>query len=114
VTGLGVQLAADDFGAGFASYANLQRLPYSVVKIDRSVINGLDNAHEERARLQIGSIIDMAHGAGMTVVAEGIEGAEQLRVLRELGCDTGQGYYFARPMPADQATALSFDVPSAA
>jgi diguanylate cyclase (GGDEF)-like protein/PAS domain S-box-containing protein len=113
VTGLGVHLAADDFGAGFASYANLQRLPYSVVKVDRSVINGLDT-HEERARLQIRSIIEMAHGAGMTVVAEGIEGAEQLQALRELGCDAGQGYYFARPMPADEATSLSFEVPSAA
>ena len=109
ITDLGVKLAADDFGAGFASYANLQRLPYSVVKIDRSVVDGLENVHEHRARVQIRSIIDMAHGAQMTVVAEGVEGAEQVNVLRALGCDVAQGFYFSRPVTADQAEMMLFD-----
>ncbi|MGE0730184.1 MAG: putative bifunctional diguanylate cyclase/phosphodiesterase [Acidimicrobiia bacterium] len=114
ITDLGVRLAADDFGSGYASYANLQRLPYSSVKIDRSLIDGLEHTHGHRARVQIRSIIEMAHGAGMTVVAEGIEGAEQLVVLRELSCDVGQGYYFSRPVPADQISSLLFDVIPAA
>lgn len=114
ITDQGVRLAADDFGSGYASYANLQRLPYAAVKIDRSLIDGLEHAHGQRARVQIRSIIDMAHGAGMTVVAEGIEGAEQLAVLRELCCDVGQGYYFSRPVPAEQIAAILFDVIPAA
>lgn len=114
ITDQGVRLAADDFGSGYASYANLQRLPYAAVKIDRSLIDGLEHAHGQRARVQIRSIIDMAHGAGMTVVAEGIEGAEQLAVLRDLSCDVGQGYYFSRPVPAEQIGALLFDVIPAA
>jgi diguanylate cyclase (GGDEF)-like protein len=103
ITALGVGLAADDFGTGFASYAAVQKLPYSCIKIDRKLIAGLADVTDERARVQIRSIIEMAHAAGMRVVAEGIEGAEQLAALKRLHCDVGQGYYFCRPAPAQEA-----------
>ena len=106
VTALGVELAADDFGTGFASYANLQLLPYTVIKIDRKLISGLAEGSDARARIQIRSIVEMAHAAGMTVVAEGIEGGEQVAFLRLLGCDVGQGFYFSRPVPPLDAERL--------
>ncbi|MCB0996820.1 MAG: EAL domain-containing protein, partial [Acidimicrobiales bacterium] len=99
---LGVSLYADDFGTGYASYASLQRHPFTTVKIDRSIIEGLDEPDNTRALAQVKSIIDMAHGGGMNVVAEGIETASQADMLTSVGCDRGQGYYFARPAsPAD-------------
>ncbi|MDY7102420.1 MAG: EAL domain-containing protein [Actinomycetota bacterium] len=101
---LGVGLAADDFGAGWSSYANLQRLPYTIVKIDKSLIDGMAEDDGGRARLQVRSIIDMAHGAGLRVVAEGVEHARQSDGLERLGCDYGQGYLFSRPLPAAAAT----------
>ncbi|MGE3619882.1 MAG: putative bifunctional diguanylate cyclase/phosphodiesterase [Acidimicrobiia bacterium] len=98
---LGVGIAADDFGSGFASYAALQRLPFTVVKIDRSLVSALGATVGEGSAAQIRSIVDMAHATGLQVVAEGIEAAAQVAVLREVGCDCGQGFYLARPAPAD-------------
>lgn len=96
---LGVGLYADDFGSGYASYAALQRHPFTTVKIDRSLIQGLDGNDNTRALAQVKSIIDMAHGVQMTVVAEGIETSTQAELLTAVGCDRGQGFYFARPAP---------------
>jgi predicted signal transduction protein with EAL and GGDEF domain len=101
IRALGVGLEADDFGSGFASYAALQRLPFSGVKIDRSLISALGDTVEDGSGPQVRSIIEMAHAIGLGVVAEGIEGARQAAVLRALGCDLAQGFYFARPAPAD-------------
>ncbi len=103
IRALGVGLHADDFGAGFASYAALQSLPFTGVKIDRSLVAGLDGTSPERARAQIRSIIDMAKGTGMHVIAEGVETADQVNELRALDCDTAQGFHFARPAPPDTA-----------
>jgi diguanylate cyclase (GGDEF)-like protein/PAS domain S-box-containing protein len=95
---LGVSIAADDFGSGFASYAALQQLPFTTLKIDRSLIDGLDGPHP-KALAQVRSIIEMAHATDLVVVAEGIERDEQRAALAALGCDIGQGYLLSRPCP---------------
>ncbi len=98
---LGIELAADDFGTGYASYASIQRNPYTNVKIDRSLIEDVA-AENGRAAAQIASIVTMAHAMGATVTAEGIETHEQRVVLERLGVDKGQGYLFAKPMPIEE------------
>lgn len=99
---LGVGIAADDFGSGFASYSALQELPFTVVKIDRSLIMGLDT-NFQKANVQLRSIVEMAHSTGLQVVAEGIEDPRQRDLLTAMGCDRGQGYLFGRPSPAPAA-----------
>lgn len=99
---LGIRIAADDFGSGVASYASLQHLPFTAVKIDKSLIDGL--AGPGRAIAQIRSIIDMAHASDLVVVAEGIEHQAQAAILADLGCDFGQGYLFGRPAPPEQTS----------
>ena len=101
IRALGVSVYADDFGAGFASYSALQSLPFNGVKIDRSLVSGLDTAASDRAEAQIRSIIEMASETGMSVVAEGIETGAQARALRSLHCRRAQGFYFARPSAPD-------------
>jgi EAL domain-containing protein (putative c-di-GMP-specific phosphodiesterase class I) len=101
---LGVKLVLDDFGTGYSSLSYLRRLPLDTIKIDRSFVNGLG---EDAANLPIvQAVISLAHGLGIGVVAEGIETAEQLRWLRQLVCDRGQGYFFARPLPRAEMEAL--------
>jgi len=95
---LGVNIAADDFGSGFASYVALQQLPFTTVKIDRSLIDGLDGP-QGKALAQVRSIVEMAHATELIVVAEGIEREAQRAVLADLGCDLGQGYLLGRPAP---------------
>jgi diguanylate cyclase (GGDEF)-like protein/PAS domain S-box-containing protein len=99
---LGCKIAADDFGTGFASYASLHQLPFNIVKIDRSLVQGLAGG-EERAFAQVRSIIEMAHALGMTTTAEGVEEQRQADALREMGADCGQGYLFGRPASAANA-----------
>ena len=98
--GLGVRLAIDDFGTGYSSLAQLQRLTLDTLKIDRSFVTGLGSSADAEAIVT--SIIAMAHAVDLTVVAEGVENGTQLRLLRELGCDQAQGYYFGKPLPADE------------
>ncbi|MGN6187626.1 MAG: putative bifunctional diguanylate cyclase/phosphodiesterase [Conexibacter sp.] len=100
---LGAGIAIDDFGTGYASLSYLRRFPASAVKIDRSFIATLG---DPRTLAIVTAMIELAHALGLTAIAEGIETAEQLVVLRELGCDLGQGYWFARPAPAEQIAAL--------
>jgi diguanylate cyclase (GGDEF)-like protein len=95
---LGTEIAIDDFGTGYASLSYLRRFPASGVKIDRSFIATLGDA---RTHAIVMAMIELAHALGLTVIAEGIETAEQLTVLRALGCDLGQGYLFARPASAE-------------
>jgi EAL domain-containing protein (putative c-di-GMP-specific phosphodiesterase class I)/GGDEF domain-containing protein len=92
----GVRLAIDDFGTGYSSLAYLQRLPAQVVKIDQSFVRDLANG--EREQTLVRSMISLSHDLGYRVVAEGIETAEAAEMLTEMGCDEGQGYFFARPM----------------
>ncbi len=99
---LGLTLALDDFGTGYSSLASLQDLPIDVIKIDRAFVSALaSNAHH---RVLVESVVRIASSLGMCTVAEGIETASQDAVLRELGCERGQGYFYSRPMPVDEAT----------
>jgi diguanylate cyclase (GGDEF)-like protein/PAS domain S-box-containing protein len=96
---LGVRLALDDFGTGYSSLGYLRRLPFDVLKLDRSFVSNLDQTTTDP---QIAAaMIEMARALAMTVVAEGVETQEQHACLRRLGCHYAQGYYFASPMPAD-------------
>lgn len=96
---LGVCLAIDDFGTGYSSLAQLRRLPLDILKIDRSFVGDLGDSYE--LEVLVTSIVAMAHGVGLEVVAEGVETAEQLAILRRIGCDQAQGFYFGKPAPID-------------
>lgn len=97
---LGVQLAIDDFGTGYSSMAYLRQLPMKRLKIDRSFVRDLP--HHEHSRTIVTAIVNMAHGLGLDVTAEGVETLEQADYLASQGCDVLQGYAFARPMPTSQ------------
>jgi EAL domain-containing protein (putative c-di-GMP-specific phosphodiesterase class I) len=99
---LGVGLSLDDFGTGSTALGQLKRIPLDTLKIDRVFVSGVD--HEREDRVIVAAMISLAHALDLKVVAEGIERAGQLEVLRELGCDLGQGYLFARPAPRDEAS----------
>ena len=101
---LGLKVAIDDFGTGYSSLSYLHHFPVDCLKIDRSFIANLESATHTRFLVQ--GIISLAHALGLTVAAEGVETSEQLAQLRGMGCDFAQGYYLARPLPADQAAAL--------
>jgi diguanylate cyclase (GGDEF)-like protein len=101
---LGVHLSIDDFGTGYSSMAYLRRLPVDELKIDRSFVLGMTTAAQDLVLVR--SAIDLGHNLGLTVVAEGVEGAEHVRALRDLGCDIAQGYHYARPMAGPQMTDL--------
>ena len=92
----GISLSIDDFGTGYSSLAYLQRFPIQKLKIDRSFVQRMPGDGEAIA----GAVIAMAHSLKMEVVAEGVEDAEQLALLRKAGCDLGQGYLFSRPLQA--------------
>lgn len=94
---LGISFALDDFGTGFSSLSNLQHLPISLVKIDKSFVQRLGQSGD--AEHIIRAIISLAHSLQMSVVAEGVETEGQLDFLRQQHCDEVQGYYYARPMP---------------
>jgi diguanylate cyclase (GGDEF)-like protein len=92
---IGVQVGLDDFGTGYSSLAYLRQFPLDFVKIDRSFIGDLDQVGNEKAI--VAAIVTLSHALGLTVVAEGVETRDQLRILESLGCDRGQGYLFGRP-----------------
>jgi len=101
---LGVRLALDDFGTGYSSLSYLNTLPIDTLKVDHGFISRITD--DLGSQTIVNSIIGLAHGLGMTVVAEGIESAEQHHRLAKLGSDSCQGYYFAKPMPASHLDAL--------
>lgn len=98
--GLGIRISLDDFGTGHSSLAMLRDLPLSSVKIDRSFVAGLQSDGCDRERALVKVVVEAAHSLGLSVIAEGVETAEQLQVLTELGCDAAQGYLLGRPGPA--------------
>jgi diguanylate cyclase (GGDEF)-like protein/PAS domain S-box-containing protein len=100
----GIRLAIDDFGTGYSSLARLGRLPVTVLKIDRSFVRGLP--HDRTSAELTRHIIQLAHGLGMDALAEGIETEEQRAFLAGLGCDLGQGFLFARPVPVADIEAM--------
>lgn len=109
---LGIRLALDDFGTGFASLSQLSRIPFDLLKIDRSFVARMSPG--SRAESMISGIVDMAHRLGISVVAEGIETAEQHARLREIGCAFGQGFLFAPAMPAAKLRRFLRPTPSPA
>jgi diguanylate cyclase (GGDEF)-like protein len=103
---LGIRLSIDDYGTGYSSMAYLRRLPVDELKVDRSFV--LNMTSSDNDAILVRSAIDLGHNLGLSVVAEGVEGADHVTALRELGCDIAQGYHFARPMPpADLAEWLN-------
>lgn len=94
----GMALALDDFGTGYSSLLQLRQLPYTELKIDQSFVR--DAADSDEARLIVKSVIDLAHGLGLTAIAEGVETEEALDVLLALGCDQAQGFLMTEPIKA--------------
>jgi diguanylate cyclase (GGDEF)-like protein len=102
--GMGLRLLVDDFGTGYASLSQLQRLRLDGLKVDRSFTTALARGREGEVFYR--AIVSMAHALGMSVTAEGVETPAELRVLQKLGCDEIQGYLVSRPVPADEAAVL--------
>jgi diguanylate cyclase (GGDEF)-like protein/PAS domain S-box-containing protein len=100
--GLGVGLAIDDFGTGYSSLSYLRRFPIEVVKIDKSFVEGIEDDMSAQALAR--GIVQLAHSLKTTTVAEGVETEAQLKRLIRMGCDRAQGFFFARPMEAREAT----------
>jgi diguanylate cyclase (GGDEF)-like protein/PAS domain S-box-containing protein len=101
---LGIEWSIDDFGTGYSSLSYLHRLQAGTVKIDRSFVSRLN--HEKRGAEMVSAIVGLAHNFGMDVVAEGVETAEQLACVRQLGSDYAQGFYFSKPIEAAAAEPL--------
>jgi EAL domain-containing protein (putative c-di-GMP-specific phosphodiesterase class I) len=100
----GVRVAVDDFGTGYSSLAYLRDLPIDHVKIDRSFMPA--SASDKAAQTLVKAVIDLAAGLDLGTIAEGVETAEQVTLLRELGCQRAQGFHFARPVPEPEAARL--------
>jgi EAL domain-containing protein (putative c-di-GMP-specific phosphodiesterase class I) len=99
----GLRLAIDDFGTGYSSLSRLKHLPVDILKVDRSFVRDVAEDHE--AGSMVRAIIQLADGLGMTPLAEGIETFDEWRFLLGHGCRLGQGYFFARPVPAEEILA---------
>lgn len=105
---MGFRIALDDFGTGHCGINYLKTLPVDSLKIDRSYIRDL--AHDQVARVFVAALAQIARIQNMTIVAEGVETAEDLALSRAAGCDRFQGYFISRPVPKEQLTSLSFDL----
>jgi EAL domain-containing protein (putative c-di-GMP-specific phosphodiesterase class I) len=111
---MGVRIAIDDFGTGYSNLAYLSRLPVSVLKLDGAFVRGFRHengdgtgAHPNPAdEMIVEALIRLAHRLGLTVTAECVETSSQASHLRRIGCDTGQGWLYSRPVPPDRITAL--------
>ena len=101
---LGFQIAIDDFGSGYSSLGQLQRLRADVLKLDRSFVG--DGLQGKREQIVIENLVNMVRALGMSVICEGVETQEQARELLRMGCFLAQGFYYYRPMPAESLEQL--------
>ncbi|MEG4844817.1 EAL domain-containing protein [Microcoleus sp. F10-C6] len=108
---LNVKLGIDDFGTGYSSLSYLSRFPTDTLKVDKSFVGRMEIESEGENVAIVRTIVALAHALGMDVIAEGVETAAQLARLRSIGCEYGQGYFFAKPLPRDEATALMASEP---
>lgn len=106
LSGRGIQLALDDFGTGYANLDALARLPVTSVKLARELVTGLDDPDNIAAAAIAYRTIQLCHDLNRTVIAEGIETERQYAALRARGCDYGQGFLFAKAVPASDITQL--------
>lgn len=104
-----LRFSIDDFGTGYSSLSYLHRFPVDTLKVDRSFVSRMEDSSENLAIVQ--TVIMLSHKLGMDVVAEGVEKVSQMEILRDLGCEYGQGYYFAKPLNSEAATALLAEQP---
>jgi EAL domain-containing protein (putative c-di-GMP-specific phosphodiesterase class I) len=106
-----VEIALDDFGTGYSNLANLRRLPATTLKLDRSFTQGLQRHPADPVDVTfVEGIVTLAHALGLAVTVEGVETEHQAARLREMGCDTAQGWYYARPGPAESFQQQGFSV----
>jgi EAL domain-containing protein (putative c-di-GMP-specific phosphodiesterase class I) len=106
---MGIKLSIDDFGTGYSSLSYLPVFPFDYLKVDRSFVMDLETKKENLHIVK--TIIALAHDLGKKVIAEGIETGAHLEMLRKLGCDFGQGFFFSRPLPSDEAEKRIVDDP---
>jgi diguanylate cyclase (GGDEF)-like protein/PAS domain S-box-containing protein len=103
---IGLKLALDDFGTGYSSLSYLQRVPFDKIKIDRSFVSGASDPASRNAAL-IRAMVGLASDLKMETTAEGVETQDELQLVRNLGCSLVQGYFFGKPMPAEEARELA-------
>ena len=96
---IGVGLAIDDFGTGYSSFNYLRKLPVDELKIDKSFVLGM--LGDPSSAKIVKAVVDLGHTFGLKIVAEGVEDTDTVQALTELGCDCGQGYHYARALPAE-------------
>ena len=96
---IGAKIALDDFGVGFTSFEYIRELPVDFIKIDQSFVRFIHERPNDQALVR--SMIDMSHSLNKQVIVEGIETAEAMEIIKEMGAEYAQGYYLSRPMPLD-------------
>ena len=101
---IGIKVAIDDFGTGYSSLSYLNQFPASLIKIDKSFIDGMNTS--EVSKRYVATIISIGHILNLEVISEGVESDDQLDTLKDIGCDFIQGYIWGRPLPPEEARKL--------
>lgn len=106
---MGCKLALDDFGTGYSSLSHLQSLPFDELKVDRSFVSSMTEQRDSRKI--VAAVVGLGQSLGLSTVAEGVETREQAEMLRWLGCELGQGWFFGKPAPAEELAAVGWEIP---